>query len=379
MNRRTFLAVAGITASTAVAGCTGDFETTTSRAPAVLEDRPDAVYLPTHYEEMKPIGMETAGDITVGVMYSYPHRFWTLENEGGEYVTNRTEIQRDDAVHLMSIPFHEPTGTVIPGTGLSVEVTQDGSLVSQEAIYSMLSQRMGFHYGANFPLNGDGSYEVTVSVGGTRINRFGAFDGLFEDAATATIPFEYSEAARNEITYTVLEDEAGSRDALEPMEMDGLPTGRAPDPLPGRRIGEATSGDARFRVQHLSESRFLDSDATSGGDSNEASESGSDTGSTYVAISAQTPYNKLVIPGMGLDMSVGPAGDDAEPRFDGRLAPGIDPELGFHYGAVVDGLAAGDEITLTVSTVPQAARHEGYETAFLTMDEMRLQVPDDAV
>jgi len=370
MDRRTFLGVAGAATTTSLAGCSSAFETTAGRGPAVLDDRPDAVYMPTHREGMEMVGMGMAGDLTVALMYSYPHRFWTIENEGGEYVASRTEIQQDDAVHLMATVFHEPTGTVVPATGVSTEVAQDGSLVSQETIYPMLSQRMGFHYGANFPLEGDGTYDVTVSIGGMNSTRFGAFEGLFGDAATATIPFEYSEAARNEIGYTLLEDEAGDPSALPPMEMGMMPTGDAPDPLPGQRIGEATSGDARFVVQQLSDTRFLGDD-----DAGDTAADGGDESGTYVAVSAQTPYNRLVIPGMGLDMTVTSA-DGGNQRFDGRLDPGLDPEFGFHYGAVADGLQPGDEIDLSVSTVPQVARHEGYETAFLAMDSMALTVPE---
>lgn len=358
-------------------------ETTNNREPSLVENRPEASYIPTHREGMEMIGMGMADDLMVGLMYSYAHRFWVLENEGGEYVANRIDIQRDDAIHLMATPFHRPTGTVVPGTGLSVEVTKDGSLVSQETIYPMLSQRMGFHYGANFPLEGDGTYDVNVSVGGTNINRFGEFEGLFGDAASATIEFEYSEAARNEIPYTLLEDQAGTEGALEPMEMEMMPNGQAPDPFPGQRIGEATSGDAQFVVHQLSEDRFasVDSEGTqqnTGG--NQTGGQGGDTAPpTYIAVSAQTPHNNLVIPGMGLDMTISSTGHgDQRTLFDGALEPGLDPELGFHYGGVVDHLHPGDEITLAVTTIPQVARHEGYETAFMNMEEMTVTVPDSS-
>ncbi|MFB6297607.1 MAG: hypothetical protein ABEH56_03715, partial [Salinirussus sp.] len=52
-----------------------------------------------------------------------------------------------------------------------------------------------------------------------------------------------------------------------------------------------------------------------------------------------------------------------ETVFDGRLTRTLDPDLGYHYGAVV-GSEPGDELTLSVLTQPQTARHEGYETAF---------------
>ena len=348
MRRRALLGAVGAAGLGFTAGCSeavgSAFETTASREPALVEDRPDAVYLPTHREGMEMAGMGGAGDLRIGLMYSYPHRFWVMEPEDGGFVASQVEIGRDDAVHLMATPFHEPTGAVVPSTGLSVEVTRDGSLVTQEAIYPMLSQRMGFHYGANFPLPGDGSYEVSVSVGGTSVERFGPFEGLFDEPASASVPFEYEEAARNEIPYELLEERAGERAALAPMEMEAMPVGRAPETLPGTGLGEGERGDARFVATAVEAERF--------------------GAGTRLAVSARTPYNRLVIPGMGLAATVTSGG---ETTFDGRLRPALDPDLGFHYGAQVDGLAAADEVRVAVATPPQVARHEGYETAFLEM------------
>lgn len=333
MRRRALLSTLALGLG-ATAGCTGGaFETTNSRSPPLLADRPDAVYLPTHQEEMEMVGRATAGDLTVVVTYSYPHRFWTVERVDGAWTTARTEVDRDDAVHLMVVAFHEPTGTVVPNAGLSVEIAQDGSLVSQEVVYSMLSQRMGVHYGANFPLPGDGSYEVTVSVGGTTDERYGALAGLFGDPATATVPFAYSEAERNDIAYERFDDRAGERTAVEPMAMGMLPDARLPDPLPGERAGTASVGDARFVGVRLDDDRF---------------------GGPYLAISAQTPYNRLPIPGFGLSATVG--GESLD------LRPSLDPALGFHYGAQTE---ATGEVALAVDVPAQVTRHEGYETAFL--------------
>jgi hypothetical protein len=333
MRRRALLSTVALGLG-ATAGCLGGaFETTNSRSPPVLGDRPDAVYLPTHQEEMGTVGRATAGDLTLAVTYSYPHRFWTVEREDGSWTTVRTEVTRDDAVHLMVTPFHEPTGTVVPNAGLSAEITRDGSLVSQEIVYPMLSQRMGVHYGANFPLPGDGAYEVTVSVGGTSDERYGAFEGLFGDPVTGTVAFEYDEAARNDLSFQRFDDRAGERAAVSPMSMGMLPDGRLPDPLPGDPAGTASLGDARFVGVRLDAERF---------------------GGPYLAVSAQTPYNRLPIPGFGLSATLG--------SETVRLRPSLDPDLGFHYGAPVD--PAGD-VTLAVDVPAQVARHEGYETAFL--------------
>jgi hypothetical protein len=55
---------------------------------------------------------------------------------------------------------------------------------------------------------------------------------------------------------------------------------------------------------------------------------------------------------------------DGTTAFEGELARTLDPDLSYHYGAVVDAVEDGDELTLTTTIPPQTARHEGYETAF---------------
>jgi hypothetical protein len=61
---------------------------------------------------------------------------------------------------------------------------------------------------------------------------------------------------------------------------------------------------------------------------------------------------------------------DGETVFDDALERTLDPALYYHYGAsVTGGLQSGDEVTLTVPTPPQVARHEGYEKAFRQFGE----------
>ncbi|MFC6726726.1 Tat pathway signal protein, partial [Halobium palmae] len=212
------------------AGCTGLFEaaTTTSREPPLVEDRPDAIYVPTHVEGMKPIGTADAGGLTVGAFYSYAHRFWPIENEGGEWVATRQDVEREDAVHLMVTVWEPESGVVVPNTGVTVELTADGESVYEEVVYPMLSQRMGNHYGDNTPVAGDATHEVRVDVGGLDdLARFGTFEGEFGSASSATFEWEYSEAERNKIPFRTLDERQGRRGAVQPMEMDALPTGTA--------------------------------------------------------------------------------------------------------------------------------------------------------
>ena len=358
MNRRRFLGVAGAAGLTGIAGCAGFSTTTYSANPPVVENPPDAVYVPSHVEGMEMVGMGDAGDARVAVTYSYPHRFWTVEQDGTAFVTRRVDIGSDDAVHLMTTVWEPETGVVVPNTGLSIEISAGGELVSEEVVYPMLSQQMGFHYGANFPLDGNDVYDVRVSVGATSVRRFGSLATRLDEPATTTVSFDYREGARNEISYTEFgESRRGQRDAVAPMSMEAMPVGRVPpsDAVAGTALGEATIGDLVLRGYAVETDRFGDD--------------------PFLVVTAGTPYNDLVVPGMALSARVPGEGRAA---FAGQLDPGLDPELGFHYGAPVPGLGGDDTgtVELTVEIPPQVARHEGYETAFLETGTVTLSSDD---
>ncbi|MEZ3117329.1 iron transporter [Halobaculum sp. MBLA0147] len=343
MDRRRFLATAGAAGSAALAGCGGLIQTRPARTtPPVVENRPDGVYVPSHVEGMEIAGVTRAGGLGFGLMYSYPHRFWNVNGSD----VSKTEIDDGDEVHLMASVWDRETGTVLPETGLTVEITRDDALVSQETIYPMLSQPMGFHYGANFGLEGDGTYQVRLNVGGVRTRKTGGFVGRFESATTATIDFDYERAVRDEISFERLGDRAGARGAVDPMQMEMLPSSTAPteSALPGRVVGRASSDDVVFLVTVL-----------------DSPPAGIDADGQYLAVSARTPYNRMVIPAMALR---GTLTRDGESVFDGELVRTIDPDLNYHYGAVVDEVTAGDELTVQPRVQPQTARHEGFETAF---------------
>ncbi len=349
MERREFLAAAGAVGVGATAGCAGLFETDentegTGGEPALVENRPDAVYYPTHREGMKMAGMGMAGDLSVGLMYSYPHRFWTMEAGG----TNQVPIRDEDDVHLMVTLWDADTETVLPvdsGVGLTIE--RDGEVVSTKPPWTMLSQNMGFHYGDNYALDGDGTYTVTVDPGNVTARRLGAFEGKFEDAGTVEIEFEYAQATRDTISYETFEDQQGTEGALDLMPMDNMPVSTVParDDLPGTVVGEGTSGDADFVATVIEDPSFADAPA-------------------YFAVSPRTPYNDIPLPTMGLSTTVERDGGSV---YDGSLDGALHPDLGYHYGAGIDGVQSGDAVTITVDTVPRMARHEGYETAFLEM------------
>lgn len=343
MNRRALLrAGAALTGSAALAGCTGLFETRPAGAPPVPEGRPDGVYIPSHVEGMQMSGTAAQGDYAFGLMYSYAHRFWNVNGES----VSLTEIDGEDDVHLMASVWDPETRTVLPDTGLSVEIYQGDSLVTQEAIYPMLSQPMGFHYGANFGLDGDGEYVVRLSVGAVSTRRSGAFQGRFSEQTTVEIPVEYSQQAKAEITVRQIGDETATPGAVDPMDTELIPDSLAPSEsdLPGTVVGSGTSNDAKFVVTVL-----------------ETPPAGIDGDGQYVAVSARSRYNRMILPAMGLE---GTLSRGSETGYEGEFTRTLDPDLNYHYGAVVDGIESGDELSLRVAVQPQTARHEGYETAF---------------
>jgi hypothetical protein len=343
MDRRSYLralGAAGVAAGTA--GCAGfELAETSRQVPPVPENRPDGVYLPSHVEGMEMAGGGRGGDYRVAVTYSYPHRFWNVNGRTVE----RTDLEPSDEVHLMASVWDPESGQVLPDTGLSIEITEGGELVSQEVIYPMLSQPMGFHYGANFALDGDGEYVVALSVGAVSTRRTGAFRDRFADPVTIEVPFEYRRATRDEIGYRTL-DRAGERGAVDPMAMEMLPDTTAPEraALPGRVVGATTSGDAVLVATVLP-----------------SPPAGVDGDGEYLAVSARTPYNRMLLPAMALSARLR---RDGETVFEGDLRRTLDPDLSYHYGAVVEAVRDGDELTLTPTIPPQTARHEGYETAF---------------
>ena len=343
MNRRAFLAAAGAGVSAGLGGCLGfELQSGGVSEPPVVDDRPSGVYVPGHVEGMSMIGRGDGGDYAAGLMYSYAHRFWVANGDD----VSRTSIEEDDDVHLMANVWDPQTGQVLPETGLSLEITRDDELVSQEVIYPMLSQPMGFHYGANFGLEGEGEYTVTLSVGAVSTRKTGAFRDRFGEPATIEIPFRYSESDKSEISFRTLDDRAGSRGAVDRMQMEDMPDSLAPEAsqLPGRVLGETRSDDATFVVTVL-----------------DSPPAGIDADGQYLAVSARTRYTRSILPAMGITAQLS---RDGETVADTQLTRTLDPELSYHYGTVIESVETGDELTLSPTVQPQTARHEGYETAF---------------
>lgn len=410
--RRRVVAAGAAALTAGVAGCAGSAgggtETPTPTAtdsgdgeasgggpslPAV-EDPPDAVYVPTHFEAMRHLEPVRAGAFELLPMVTYPHRFWTVTGEDVE-----PAVPSGDHVHLMVSVRDPETGTVLPaGTGLELQVGPVGEPGSVHAPWPMLSQEMGFHFGDNVPLGEDGTYEVAVRVGAVDAALTGAFAGRFDEPGEATFTFEFDQEFRNEVVGDIEyvdEEYWGARGALANhvagMHRDGggdadaagaPPHGREQwsegegrhrfgtygrDPaatelppaseLPGTLQGTPLSGDAVLATTLLpGGSRFVDGDAR------------------YLAVSPRTPYNRGTLPMTNLAFE---QVRDGETLASGDLRATLDPELGYHYGAPLGDVADGDDLTVRVETPPQAARHAGYETAFREMPPvtLALEVP----
>ncbi|MBV0923630.1 hypothetical protein KTS45_05390 [Halomicroarcula limicola] len=343
MNRRRFLAGTGLAGASLLSGC-GSLQSQSTRAPPLVEDRPDATYWPTHAEGMGMAGMAQAGDYMVGLTYSFPHRFWTVTGTDAEKV----EIQSDDSLHLMATVWDPKTEMVLPvKAGVSITIKQDGETVADKSPWPMISQNMGFHYGDNYALSGDGLYTISVRVNGMSERRLGAFSGRFGEAGEASVEFDFSQSALRDLSFEEFPDQQGERNAVELMEMEMIPTSQTPPAgqLPGSVLGTKKGNDGVYAATWLTEADFL-------GD-----------GESYLAVSPRTPYNRIPLPMMSLDASVEASGETA---FDDALSAAIHPDLGYHYGAVVPATGSDPSVTVEVIAPPQVSRHEGFETAFLS-------------
>jgi hypothetical protein len=351
MRRREFVGIAGGASLAGLAGCTDLIETrSVSSEPPLVENRPTAVYIPTHFERMKMPGTATDGAYRCALTYSFPHRFWLITGTRREKVT----IQQADSMHLMPLVWHEQTGIVPPDINPQVAVRRNGEDVTSLSPWPMLSQPMGFHFGDNVQLPEEGTYQVEVSVGEGSARRTGSL----AEAGTAAFEFtmDFSRSKLEDIRVRDLsQDRQGSKGAVKPMRMEMLPPGQLPkqQDFPGVVRGSGTSGDGKFVVTTLDDAvRF-----------------GGQESDTYLAVSARTPYNRYPLPLMSLSATL-TRGD--ETIYNDILRATIDPALRYHYGASVSGVESGDELTISFGASPQTARHEGYEMAFIDMSSMEL-------
>ncbi|WP_049953764.1 DUF7350 domain-containing protein [Halostagnicola larsenii] len=411
--RRFLLQTAAAAGAVAAAGCTLEVEDDAdpSEDPVMpqfyeIQDKPDAVYLPTHREAMEMLEPVEAGEYTLAPMLSYVHPFWIISGDEIE----REEPDDGNGVHLMIVVWDTETGVVLPvDSGAQLRVEKDGEQVgSPRTPWTMISQQMGFHFGDNVPLADDGTYTAELTIPPLDVRTTGDLEGKFAETETASFEFEYDAEFRNEIPARVeyLErEEWGEPGALEPMshgsggddggstdsgdddgehEPDGNESGHEhsgdgqtdadedgghvpfsalppAEEYPGTGLephdgeGEATSGDAAFVARLVeSGSRFVEGDER------------------YLLVSPRTPYNRVPL----ADMSMTAAVSGVESADSVALEQTIDGEYGIHYGAALAGVEPGDTVTIEIDSFPQVARHQGYDTAFFDMPPVELTVPE---
>ncbi|GAB3036324.1 hypothetical protein GCM10025298_27150 [Natronobiforma cellulositropha] len=356
---------------------------------------------------MGTYGTATDGEYAVSLSYTFPHRFWTVA--GTE--TNRVVVEPEDTLHLMCTVWDPVTDTVLP-VDMSLELLRDGELVTSATLWAMLSQRMGFHYGENVSLPGEGAYTARIRVGPLDARPTGELEGRFESASTLEIDFEYQRSDIHELEFELIDhDRRGTRDALELMDHgdhhgshdghdshdshdghdngdDGYDHGHsdhgshdghndqgdhqgqgshrggslghppasrgaAVDDLQGTILGSARSADAYVTVLETDLERFVSS-----GDE------------TYLAVFTRTPYNDVILPLTSLTVRLERGGDGTETT----AVETLDHEFGHHYGVTLERLESGDRLTISIEAPPQIARHDGYETAFFEFDEIEIGV-----
>jgi len=227
MRRRDVLRIGGAVTTAVLAGClTGDGGTSrdesaadsgTDEDPSPPWSRSETVYYPGHAKGMQMIGMARPDDRAIALTYTYPERFWTVTGTRTERVGVDEQY---NGVHLMASVWDTETGTVLPvESGLRFEVRGDDGTITERSPWPMLSQQMGFHFGDNVALPGNGTYSVVVDAGAMNLERRGALAGKFERSRTVSFEFEFSRPERNTIGLRKFQDRRGTRGAISPMEM----------------------------------------------------------------------------------------------------------------------------------------------------------------
>lgn len=359
MRRRDALRSGSGLLGASLAGCLASLESESAWRDLVV-DRPDRVYVPPKVDGMTTWGTETVGGYAVSLFATRPHRFWTVT--GRE--TTQIAMREDHSVHLMASVRNPETGRHVPAE-VTVSIERGGESVLDRTLWPMLSQRMGVHRGDNVALPGDGVYTAVLRVL-PETRRAPEATGAGFEPATVEIEFEFEERTIDALGRTILdEDRRGRPGAVEPMDHAGhgrsgddhghaerghppVPTAPPVDSLPGI-VAISEADDCRIVVA------LLPIDGEDG---------------EYLAVSPRTPYNGFPLARASLSATIGRDGGTETPLY-----AALDPDLGNHYGRVVDPVGSGEELTIAFDSPPQLARHEGYETAFLDAPSVTLSLP----
>ncbi|AGB36369.1 DUF7350 domain-containing protein [Natronococcus occultus] len=369
MRRRDVLAAGGLSLS--LAGCLDVLEREDAWRELVV-DPPGGVYVPPKVDEMLPLGDATVDGLAVSLAATRPHSFWTVAGEE----RTRADVREHHDVHLMATVADAETGLPVP---TSVETTVRGpeERIDGRALWPMLSQRMGFHYGDNVPLGGDGPRTVTVKIDPADVEATGGLADRLETARTVDVEFEYAAEEIESLERRLIDEDEGRGEAgaVEPMAHDhGSESGH--DHESGNGHGQHENhddhGDAREPILEDAVDAWLGT-ARSGDLEFGIGLDDSDGDEIAVVVSVHTRHNEFPVPFAGL--SVAPV-RDGSPGETTALTERLDAELGHHYGAVLERerLEATAELAVVLDATPQLSRHEGYETAFFDREPATLAI-----
>lgn len=341
-DRRRFLSAGIGVFLGSIAGCV---QSRSPYAPPMVEDRPEGVYVPSHYEEMRLVGIDESGPYTAGLSYSYPHRFWLVSGRD----RTKVPIRPTDSVHLMVTIWDTESGQVISGVDPVVSIEDDSSDVDSRVLWPMLSQRSSFHYGDNVQFDGEGTYRIDVEIAEPALHLVSDVGTRLETAASFSFEFPWRETELDELSvHSISENRQGTEGALSPRRDGPVPVTRVPTTLPGDPIGTGTVGEVA-----------IDASLVSG-----------DPGGSTLVVTTRTPYNRFLIPMLCVEART--SSDDAPVG----LLPALDSRLGIHYRGPLREPTTPDWIEVSVRTPTQIARHEGYETAFFAEGSHRFSVPE---
>ncbi|MFP8953179.1 iron transporter [Natrialbaceae archaeon A-arb3/5] len=372
MRRREALALGGGLLSALSAGCLETLRREDAWRELVV-DPPDGVYVPSHDDEMLQYGTTIADGRTISLFASRPHSFWTIVDAE----RSRADVRSRHALHLMVEVRDVRSGVIVPSpVAVTIQsqhedgAADEGEPADRRTLWPMLSQRMGPHYGDNVSLAGDGTYTASVQVGPVNVDATGAFAERFAGPMTVEFEFAYDAAEIESLARRLVDEDEGRGEpgALEPMDEHGHESDEEHtddhddhadpeiDVSDAARIGSATGDDIEYTAARLTTDRTEDATPS-------------------LAVTTRTTYNRYSLLHASLSATVADGGRSIASL---SLRETIDPIRGHHYAAPVDSdiLERGDELSITLESPPQVARHEGYETAFLDRETVSIALDE---
>ncbi|WP_049926448.1 iron transporter [Halopiger goleimassiliensis] len=349
MRRRRVLAAGGSLLAGLSAGCLETLRREDAWRELVV-DPPEGVYVPPHADGMVRYGSATVEGLEASLFASRPHSFWLVS--GTE--RSRADVRSRHDLHLMVAVRDAETGTVVPAPVRTTIHTQAGDRVDERSLWPMLSQRMGVHAGDNCSLEGDGRYAVTVEIGEPSATIRGERSDL-PNATSVEFGFEYAADEIEGLERRLFDEDEGRGDpgALEPMA-------HARDDHDDSTLDEVEGDRTRIGSARVGDVTVVAIRANSTGEEG-----------TALAVGLRTPYNAYPLVLASVSASVVRGDERLETR---SLQESVGPHLGHHYRTDLEPavLERGDALAIDLETPPQVARHEGYETAFLEPETVRL-------